>query len=374
MMYRLSDKQIEFILDDIQRRGIVMEDLRSNLLDHICCIIENELEENGDFGRFYDSVIIRFYKDDLKELEEEANSLLTFKNYYKMKKIMISSGVLASVFMAIGIVFKFLHAPGASVCIGLSVILFSLFFLPLLLTLRIKERKEIKDRVIVIAGILSGIMLSLGVWFKIMHWPGANMLGLVSILTIIFLYAPIYFFTNIRRTENKEQVIVTSLVILMSCGLFLTLVRSNSAQQRIQDKLTQDYYLQEQLLQHERELCNPDSGLALVNESRTIDSLCIRIKQFILRTEVGENELPADYEARNLLIGESLIRTAIADDSLVQKDWNSLRNSMEDYNRMRLPSMVPLAGNLESYELRSADALQGLSRIQLGLLQNSRCR
>ena len=373
-MYTLSDKQIEFIIDDIRRRGIEMEDLQSNLLDHICCIMENELEETGDFEQCYESVIIRFYNDDLEELEEETKSLLTFKNYYKMKKIMISSGVFASVFMAIGIVFKFLHAPGASACIGLSVILFSLVFLPLLLTLRIKERKEIKDRVIVIAGILSGIMLSLGVWFKIMHWPGANMLGLVSILTIIFLYAPIYFFTNIRRTENKEQVIVTSLVILMSCGLFLTLVRSNSAQQRIQAKLTQDYYQQELLVQHERELSSLDSGLALVNESHEIDNLCMRMKQFILRTEIGENDLPTDYPQRNLLIGETFIRAAIADDALAQQDWNTLLKSLEEYNQKLLPSMVPLAGNLESYELRSADALHGLLCIQLGLLQNSRCR
>ena len=43
-MYLLSDKQIDHILSDIRRRGVEMEDLQYNLLDHICCILEQELE------------------------------------------------------------------------------------------------------------------------------------------------------------------------------------------------------------------------------------------------------------------------------------------------------------------------------------------
>ena len=87
-MYQLSDQQLDWMLDDIRRRGIETEDLQVNLLDHISCIIENELEENGDFGQFYSTVITRFYKRELMEVEEETQSLLLFKNYYAMKKIM----------------------------------------------------------------------------------------------------------------------------------------------------------------------------------------------------------------------------------------------------------------------------------------------
>ena len=44
-MYALSDQQIDFILNDIKIRGVETEDLQLNLLDHICCIIECELEQ-----------------------------------------------------------------------------------------------------------------------------------------------------------------------------------------------------------------------------------------------------------------------------------------------------------------------------------------
>jgi len=85
-MYCLSDKQIDYILNDIGARGVGMESLQHNLLDHVCCIIEQNLEENGDFERFYESTIRTFYKDALWEIEEETLTLLTFKNYYTMKK------------------------------------------------------------------------------------------------------------------------------------------------------------------------------------------------------------------------------------------------------------------------------------------------
>src|ERR1700752_4525564 len=91
-MYRLSEEQIEFIRTDIKARGIEMESLQDDLLDHVCCIIEERLEENGDFEKFYSSVIKTFYKTELKEIETETIDLLTNKNYDAMKKVMIMSG------------------------------------------------------------------------------------------------------------------------------------------------------------------------------------------------------------------------------------------------------------------------------------------
>jgi len=92
-MYTLSEQQIDFILNDIKSRGVVMEDLQLNLLDHICCIVENELNLDDDFDQFYQDIIPRFFKKELKEIEEETILLLTFKNYYTMKKIMLISGI-----------------------------------------------------------------------------------------------------------------------------------------------------------------------------------------------------------------------------------------------------------------------------------------
>lgn len=87
-MYRVSDEQIEFILNDIKQRGVEMEDLQLNLLDHICCILEQELKEEKDFETTYQKVIKQFFKHELWEIEEETILLLKYKNYYKMKRFL----------------------------------------------------------------------------------------------------------------------------------------------------------------------------------------------------------------------------------------------------------------------------------------------
>ena len=78
-MYCISDQQIDFILDDISRHGIKIENLRQNLLDHICIIIEQNLEPGGDFEAFYTSTIKTFYKTELKEIEDETIFLMKHK-------------------------------------------------------------------------------------------------------------------------------------------------------------------------------------------------------------------------------------------------------------------------------------------------------
>jgi hypothetical protein len=76
-MYTLTDEQIDFILTDIKQRGVEMEDLQLNLLDHICCIIEQDLSPGSDFESFYRKTIPRFFKKELREIEEETLYLLT---------------------------------------------------------------------------------------------------------------------------------------------------------------------------------------------------------------------------------------------------------------------------------------------------------
>lgn len=87
-MYRVSDDEVEFILNDIKQRGVEMEDLQLNLLDHICCILEKEKLENEDFETAYQKVIKQFFKHALWEIEEETILLLKYRNYYKMKRFL----------------------------------------------------------------------------------------------------------------------------------------------------------------------------------------------------------------------------------------------------------------------------------------------
>ena len=146
-MFVLSEQQVSFILDDIRRNGIELEELQLNLLDHICCVIENEMSPEQDFDEFYRIVITRFYKRELREIQEETELVLTFKHYYTMKKVMLLSGTFAAIGIIIGSFFKVMHWPGASAIFLLAVFILSFIFLPILFLIKAKEVKEKREKI-----------------------------------------------------------------------------------------------------------------------------------------------------------------------------------------------------------------------------------
>lgn len=224
-MYCISDQQVDFILNDIRARGVDMEDLQYNLLDHVCCIIEQNLEPGGNFEDFYNKTIPKFYKHELWEVEEETILLLTFKHYYSMKKIMYVSGLAASLLMITGIIFKFMHWPGAAVMLVLSIPIISLVFLPTFFILKAREKHDTRDKVMMGIGAIPAIFIAMGILFKVMHWPGANVLGGTAI-AIMAVFIPVYFFTGIRKPEKKADTIVSTVLMIVGTGLFLTLLNT----------------------------------------------------------------------------------------------------------------------------------------------------
>ncbi len=381
-MYCLNEKQIDFILDDIRRNGVELEDLQSNLLDHICCIIEQELEENGDFEQFYFSTIKKFYKNELREIEEETISLLTFKNYYVMKKTMLVSGVVAASLLTLGIILKFLHMPGASLGIVLGIGLMSFVFLPLLFLLKIKEQKETKNKVLIGLGTFAGILMALGILFKIMFWPGANMMALTSLLILLFVFLPVYFFTGFRNPDTKVNTVVSSILILTGCGLFLTLVRSPAGSRKVGLQNTRDYINNERILSNEEKLLSlaieKDTAMITKNENtKQLLSLCEDIKEKIIFFEVGVNTLGEDFESKDLWLGDGRVDKYMNEDQGMQQKITALRDYVKNYNANYVAKaggkLTPLHSNvIDMYQLRSTEALNGIIQLQMCILQNER--
>jgi hypothetical protein len=219
-MYKISDDQIDFILSDIEANGIDLEDLKEGLLDHICCIIESEYKESVDFYLFYDDVKRRFFKDSFDEIQKETIDLLTFKNFFAMKKTLKITGLLSVSLTILGAIFKTYHWPGAGACYVIGAALFSLIFLPLLIILKFRDDESKKEKIVFSFGLLLGSAACLGVLFKLMSWPGANMMFRGSVTLFIFLYVPLYYVIGIRKPEKKFNVLVNT-VLMMACGCML---------------------------------------------------------------------------------------------------------------------------------------------------------
>lgn len=229
-MYVLNEQQVSFILDDIRRNGIEMEELQLNLLDHICCIVENEMPPDTNFDEFYRNIIPRFFKRELREIQEETNLLLTFKHYYAMKNVMIKSGAISAIGIIAGAIFKIMHWPGASAIIVLTITIISFVFLPLLFLLKFKEAKEVHHKTTFALAAIIGILFCLSTMFKIQHWPGANVMWLFCIGILFLLFLPIYFFSGIRNPETKANTMVSTVLIMIVGGMLFTLTSLRPSQ------------------------------------------------------------------------------------------------------------------------------------------------
>ena len=89
------------------------------------------------------------------------------------------------IFLA-GLTFKFAHYPGAALLLALSLSLGSILLLAQFFE---GSSKDPLSSIIYKLSIGNGTMYILGVLFKVMHWPGASFLLVVSMLTMSILLA-----------------------------------------------------------------------------------------------------------------------------------------------------------------------------------------
>lgn len=228
-MIVLNEEQVQYILEDLEQKGILLEELRFSLLDHICCVLEEELNDPEDFQGHYENVLPRFFKRELREIQVETELLIRFKHYYAMKRTMIiSAGITAFTFIT-GALFKIMHWPGASAMILLSIVTLCFVFLPILFIFKTKETNSVREKITLGIATIFGIVISLATLFKVMHWPGANIMWLSSLGFLFFVFLPLFFFSGIRKNETKLNTIISSVLILVAIGLLFALTQLKSS-------------------------------------------------------------------------------------------------------------------------------------------------
>jgi hypothetical protein len=377
-MVRVSDEQVDFILHEIEARGVTIEDLQWNLLDHMCCIIENEMSETENFDQFFQGLLPRFFNDNLREIQEETELLLTFKHFYAMKKTVNISGLFAAVLTLTGSVLKVFHLPGAAPCFVLGVALFSLIFLPLMIALKFRDEGTKIDKWVLSFGFVVGIITSLGFLFKLMHWPYANMLMLSGLVSFTFVYVPLYFFTRVRRAELRFNTTVNS-VLMMGCGGLLFAMYNLGYSTRVEESSRQAYRLLNEEVQKMDQSkvvsVNQEEVKALQKQVKKLNQEIIDLKSLIIRsstqlTEQEYNAMPEDEAFSRLPKEEAMTRVL---NGSIRSKWDEICKLTEQINgrlKTDYPEQKDLVFEISSIDLSSNTtkiALQNLTLIQMHL-------
>jgi hypothetical protein len=186
----LERHHIEIIENCIEQSAITIPTLRDDLLDHLCCVVEKKLEDGKSFEESLREAISELAPEGLYQIEKDTIMLLTIK-LIPMRKFMYSIGLIASMSMTMGLLFKTLGWLGADHLFVYGFIIFGLIFLPMVAYTKIKSKayKDIGEKLRLLFGGLSAIATGLALIFKVLHLPGADQLLIAGagIFCILFL-------------------------------------------------------------------------------------------------------------------------------------------------------------------------------------------
>lgn len=114
-------------------------------------------------------------------------------------------GAISASLINQGISFKFQHWPGAGVMLVLGLTSFALICVPMLLKKKLEGEGSERKTLMNTLGATGLTLFSLGLMFKIMHWPGAAVMLGISVLFLFFGYFLLYLLDSSIDSEVKTN-------------------------------------------------------------------------------------------------------------------------------------------------------------------------
>lgn len=199
---RITTEQETLIQNFVDEQGLKSPELRDNIVDHLCCVVESALGKDRAFEQLLHEAVRELAPNGLLEIQQETIFLLNSKRIIIMKKLMHLAGFIGSITLTAGATFKLLHLSyGGTLFIAGSLLLFLVFF-PLLALDRYKVAisKTISIRLKYLFGFAAAIFIGVSVMFKILHLQGASLFLALGALVFALGFLPFFFFTMYKKS------------------------------------------------------------------------------------------------------------------------------------------------------------------------------
>jgi uncharacterized protein with PQ loop repeat len=203
-MPEMNLRYIDQISSDIRQQKISFSHLAEDLIDHVCCDVESEMQRGLNFSEAYLKVKTKIGLRGLKEIQEETLYAVDTK-YRKMKNIMKISGITGTVMLGFAAAFKIFHFPGTSILMTVGSLVLAFIFMPSALVVLWKETHSGKRLFLFISAFLTGATFILGILLKTQHLPAADILLSFSVLSAILLFLPTLLFSKLADNENINK-------------------------------------------------------------------------------------------------------------------------------------------------------------------------
>jgi hypothetical protein len=137
-----------------------------------------------------------------------------------MRKAANIFGIITTVMILLGVIFKMQHWPGAGPLIVFGVMFYVLGFLPLWMIVRLKETPGGKGKTLIVISFVVLLFFFIALLFKVQHWPGGSPILVLSALLAFVAYLPLLF-ANIKEEGTRPIGFLFTLFIVGPAILLL---------------------------------------------------------------------------------------------------------------------------------------------------------
>jgi len=196
----LNESQIERIADTVNKSNIASAEMKEDLIDHLCCIAEDEMSKGKDFETALQAALQRFCPNGLDEIQNETLFLFTSKSRKRLDRTLYVSGFIALTGVLATAVMKTLHLPGGGLVLFATFLVALFVFFPAVF-IRLFKNASGKKSMYSYFGFTGAMLLVTSSFLYIMHWPGTSLFLFLAIILIYIALFPFFFVKILKKSQ-----------------------------------------------------------------------------------------------------------------------------------------------------------------------------
>ena len=178
-----------------------------------------------------------------------------------MKQKIYILGVISAIILSIGIILKVEHWPMGQIFIAAGILILVLIFFPAALINSYKAEGNKQNRLLYIVTFITCFVVFTGMLFKIQHWPFAGTALLIALPFPYIVFLPVFLAVTSKNKNFNIYNTVSVLLLLALNSVFSCLLALNVSKEVVDDSynLSRDYNRLEAVVKQipERDLQSP---------------------------------------------------------------------------------------------------------------------
>ena len=216
-MNELTPQHIDIVTRYVKRHNIVFSHLCDDIIDHLCCDLEESVREGVEFNEAFRQLKQKIGKGGITKIQQDTLYAVDSK-YRTMKNLSKVTGVAGTVLLGFSTVFKLQHYPSAGILLVVGAIILVTLFLPSSLMVLWKESKSKKNIFMFVTAFFASALFIAGILFKVQHWPGSSVMLVLGVMIALLILLPA---SMVSALKNQEHNLPSWVIISGAASLFL---------------------------------------------------------------------------------------------------------------------------------------------------------